>query len=62
MTLTYLVINRSRRIPWLATGKEKVGILDRLYKGDLTIPSGRIRREQAMVVADRAAGGDSTSA
>ncbi len=62
MTLTYSVINRARRILWLVTGSEKAGILDRLYKGDPTIPSGRIRREQAVIVADRAAGPDLTSA
>ena len=62
MTLTYSVINRARRILWLVTGSEKAGILDRLYKGDPTMPSGRIRREQAVIVADRAAGGDLTSA
>jgi 6-phosphogluconolactonase len=62
MTLTYPVINRARRILWLVTGSEKAGILERLYKGDPTIPSGRIRREQAVIVADRGAGGDLTSA
>lgn len=62
MTLTYPVINRARRILWLVTGSEKAGILDRLYKGDPTIPSGRIRREQAVIVADRAAGEDLKSA
>lgn len=58
MTLTYPAINRARRILWLVTGKEKAGMLDRLDKGDQTIPSGRISREQAVIVADRAAAGD----
>jgi 6-phosphogluconolactonase len=58
MTLTYPVINRARRILWLVTGKEKVAMLDRLYQGDQTIPSGRISREQAVIVADRAALGN----
>jgi 6-phosphogluconolactonase len=62
MTLTYPVINRARRILWLVTGDEKAGVLQRLYKGDLTIPAGRIHREQAVIVADRAAGGNLTSA
>jgi 6-phosphogluconolactonase len=62
MTLTYPVINRARRILWLVTGQEKVGMLDRLYKGDLTIPAGRISREQAVIVADRAAAGDLSAA
>jgi 6-phosphogluconolactonase len=58
MTLTYPAINRARRILWLATGKEKVAMLARLLKGDPTIPAGRISREQAVIVADRAAAGD----
>ncbi len=62
MTLTYPILNRARRILWLVTGKEKTGMLERLYKGDLTIPSGRIAREQAVIVADRAAAGDLNAA
>jgi 6-phosphogluconolactonase len=62
MTLTYPVINRARRILWLVTGKEKVAMLDRLYKGDQTIPSGRVSREQAVIVADRAAVGNLSGA
>jgi 6-phosphogluconolactonase len=62
MTLTYPVIDRARRILWLVTGKEKVAMLDRLYKGDPTIPSGRISQEQAVIVADRAAAGDLSAA
>ena len=42
MTLTYPVINRARRLLWMVTGREKAGITsDRLYNGDLTIPSGQ---------------------
>ncbi len=55
MTLTYPVLNRSRRILWLMTGAEKVAMLPRLLEGDTTIPSGRISRDQAVVIADRAA-------
>jgi len=62
MTLTYPVINRARRILWLVTGREKTAMLDRLDKGDVTIPSGRISREQAIIVADRAAAGDLSAA
>jgi 6-phosphogluconolactonase len=57
MTLTYPVINRSRRILWLVTGGEKVEMLARLRSGDQSIPAGRISREQALVLADRAAAG-----
>lgn len=55
MTLTYPMLNRSRRILWVATGAEKVGMLQRLRDGDRTIPAGRIRQDQALVVADNAA-------
>jgi 6-phosphogluconolactonase len=54
MTLTYPILNRSRRILWLMTGSEKVAMLPRLLEGDTTIPSGRISRDQAVVLADRA--------
>lgn len=55
MTLTYPVLNRSRRILWLIAGAEKVTMLPRLLEGDTSIPSGRISRDQALVLADRAA-------
>lgn len=57
MTLTYPVLNRSRRILWLMTGSEKVAMLPRLLEGDVTIPAGRVSRDQALVLADRAAAG-----
>jgi 6-phosphogluconolactonase len=59
MTLTYPVLNRSRRILWLVTGAEKVSMLARLCDGDTSIPAGRIRRDAALVLADRAAAGES---
>jgi 6-phosphogluconolactonase len=55
MTLTYPVLNRSRRILWLTTGSEKIAMLPRLLEGDTSIPSGRISRDQAVVLADTAA-------
>jgi 6-phosphogluconolactonase len=55
MTLTYPVINRSRRLLWLVTGGEKAAMLARLDKGDLSIPAGRICRDRALIVSDRAA-------
>lgn len=55
MTLTYPVLNRARRILWLMTGSDKVAMLPRLLAGDTTIPAGRISRDQAVVLADRAA-------
>ena len=55
MTLTYPVLNRSRRIVWLVTGRDKADMLARLYKGDDSIPAGRIQRDKAVVLADREA-------
>jgi 6-phosphogluconolactonase len=57
MTLTYPILNRARRILWLVTGSEKAEMLVRLREGDASIPAGRIRRDQAFIVADRAAAG-----
>jgi 6-phosphogluconolactonase len=55
MTLTYPMLNRARHIVWLVTGPEKAGMLERLRAGDRTIPAGRIRRSDALVLADRVA-------
>jgi 6-phosphogluconolactonase len=57
MTLTYPIINRARRILWLVTGSEKVEMLGRLRKGDVSIPSGRVRQDKAVLFADKAAAG-----
>ncbi len=57
MTLTYPIINRSRCVLWLATGAEKVGMLARLQAGDVSIPAGRVSRDHAVILADRAAAG-----
>jgi 6-phosphogluconolactonase len=62
MTLTYPMLNRSREILWLVTGREKVSMLQRLRNGDVSIPSGRIRRDNALVLADRAAAGQAANA
>ena len=55
MTLTYPLINRARRVLWLATGAEKAGMLARLQAGDVSIPAGRVNRDRAVILADRAA-------
>ena len=55
MTLTYPILNRARRILWLVTGSEKAGMLVRVREGDASIPAGRVRQDQALIVADRAA-------
>ena len=58
MTLTYPILDRSRRIFWLVTGAEKVAMLRRLRAADASIPAGRVRQEQALVLADRSAMGE----
>ena len=55
MTLTYPLLNRARRILWVVTGAEKVEMLVRLRAADVSIPAGKIRQENALVLADRAA-------
>ena len=55
MTLTYPLLNRSRRILWLVTGADKAPVLPRLRNEDPSIPAGRISQTQATVFADRAA-------
>ena len=55
MTLTYPVLNRARRILWLIAGEDKAEMLVRLQDGDPAIPAGRVRAEDAVVFADRAA-------
>ena len=57
MTLTFPMINRARRILWVVTGAEKARVLQLLREGNLSIPAGFVRRDQAMVLADRAAAG-----
>src|SRR6185295_14435363 len=55
MTLTFPIINRSRRVLWLVTGAEKAEMLARLCRGDRSIPAGRINQHQAVVLADHEA-------
>jgi len=57
MTLTYPILNRSRRVLWLATGAEKAAMLARLEAGDVSIPAGRVSSDRAVILADRAAAG-----
>ncbi len=60
LTLTYPVLNRARSVLWVVTGSEKAEMLRRLYEGDLSIPASRIRRDEAVVLADHAAAGRSS--
>ena len=42
MTLTYPILNRSRRVLWLVTGTDKAEMVSRLRAGDTSIPAGRV--------------------
>ena len=55
MTLTYPALNTARRIVWLVTGPDKPEALQKLLAGDESIPAGRVRNENMIVVADEAA-------
>ena len=57
MTLTFPAIDRARTIFWLVSGQGKSDALRRLLAGDAGIPAGRIRRDNALLLADRATAG-----
>ena len=57
MTLTYPMIDRARLVLWVVTGADKTAMLQRLVRGDRSIPAGRVRQAAARVLADRAAAG-----
>ena len=61
MTLTYPMINRSRRVLWVVTGGEKTSMLTHFLEGDESIPAGRICRERALLIGDDAAGAKLTT-
>jgi 6-phosphogluconolactonase len=54
MTLTYPLLNRARRVLWLATGASKTAMFARLSAADPTIPAGRIRAAEAVALIDQA--------
>ncbi|MGN6202610.1 MAG: 6-phosphogluconolactonase [Solirubrobacterales bacterium] len=57
MTLTYPALNEARRIVWLVTGPDKPEALQKLLAGDDSIPAGRVRNDNMIVIADEAAAG-----
>jgi 6-phosphogluconolactonase/glucosamine-6-phosphate isomerase/deaminase len=57
MTLTYPTLGEARQILWLVTGPDKREPLQKLLAGDESIPAGRVRNENVIVVADEAAAG-----
>jgi 6-phosphogluconolactonase len=61
MTLTYPIINRSRLVLWVVTGTDKIEMLSRLRAGDQSIPAGRVRSDNALLLADASAAGQLAS-
>lgn len=57
MTLTYPALDDARQILWLVTGAEKREPLAKLLAGDTSIPAGRVRNDEMIVIADKAAAG-----
>jgi 6-phosphogluconolactonase/glucosamine-6-phosphate isomerase/deaminase len=57
MTITYPVINRARALLWLVTGSDKADALRRLREHDASIPAGRVKAEDSLILADIAAAG-----
>jgi 6-phosphogluconolactonase len=57
MTLTYPALEAARRIVWLVVGAEAREPLAKLLAEDDSIPAGRVRNEEMVVVADKAAAG-----
>ncbi len=57
MTLTYPVLDRAARVLWVVTGVEKRAALERLRAGDPSIPGGRVRAADQLIVCDAAAAG-----
>jgi 6-phosphogluconolactonase len=57
MTLTYPALDDARRVLWLVTGADKREPLAKLLAGDPSVPAGRVRNGETVVVADAAAAG-----
>jgi 6-phosphogluconolactonase len=57
MTLTYPALAAAARVLWLVTGADKRAALAKLIAGDDSIPAGRVRARDAILVCDRQAVG-----
>ena len=55
MTLTSPAIDDAHGVLWLVTGAEKREPLSRLLAGDSSIPAGRVKNDEMVVIADAAA-------
>jgi 6-phosphogluconolactonase len=58
MTLTPTAVNRAGWILWLIAGADKAPVVKRLLAGDPAIPASRVRRHDATLLVDAAAGAD----
>jgi 6-phosphogluconolactonase len=55
MKLTYPLLNGAKQLLWIVTGIEKQEMVQRLLKQDPSIPAGKIRQENALLMVDKAA-------
>jgi 6-phosphogluconolactonase len=55
MTLTYPELARARRVFWLIIGEQKRDPLGWLLGGDRSVPAGRVKSRESIVIADEAA-------
>jgi 6-phosphogluconolactonase len=55
MTLTYPILNQAGATIWLITGVEKASVLQRFLAGDILLPASHVRRDRAVIVADKPA-------
>jgi 6-phosphogluconolactonase len=56
ISLTYPALNSSRQVTFLAAGESKREVLDRLFRGDTSLPAARLRpRGELRFFLDRAA-------
>lgn len=53
MTLTFQMLDRARQRLWLATGASKRPMLERLLAHDVTIPAGRVRADDSLILTDQ---------
>jgi 6-phosphogluconolactonase len=52
MSMTYPLIDRAKRILWLAVGSAKAEMCRRLFNSDTTIPAGRVAQRDAVLLVD----------
>ena len=52
MTLTRPALDRAGLIVWIVKGSDKAEMVERLVRGDTTIPAGLISQDRAVLVTD----------